>query len=304
MPPIETRAPVSLSIGGSVSVARLPDDLVGALVLRRRRRVGDHRRGVAALVELRRQDLRDPVLLAQRVADLLERRLVARLRQLDGEQQRGVEAGPEPLLEQVVGDPRGVVLLVGAGIARRQPHVERGQRQRDQHGEREHGHRQRPSRHEGAPARGEAGLTIGQVGVAAVAVPRRLDAAADLAEQRRHQRQRGGHREQHRQRGADGGTVEERDPEQHHAEHRDHDDDAREQDGAAGRVDRDQRGLAHVTPGAALEPEAVEDQQRVVDANADPDHRRQLRCPVDDVEHAGSHHGHQPEAHDHREQRR
>ena len=178
----------------------------------------------------------------------------------------------------------------------------RGQRQRDQHGEREHGHRQRPARHEGAPARGEAGLAIGQVGVAAVAVPRRLDAAADLAQQRRHQRQRGGHREEHRQRGADGGTVEEGDPEQHHAEHRDHDDDAREQDGAAGRVDRDQRGLAHVTSGAAFEPEAVEDQQRVVDADADPDHRRQLRRPVDDVEHTGAHHRHQREAHDHREQ--
>ena len=55
-------------------------------------------------------------------------------------------------------------------------------------------------------------------------------------------------------------------------------------------------------PRAALEPEAVEDQQRVVDADADPDHRRQLRRPVDDVEHARADHGHQREAHDHREQ--
>ena len=54
---------------------------------------------------------------------------------------------------------------------------------------------------------------------------------------------------------------------------------------------------------AALEPEAVEDQQRVVDADADADHRRQLRRPVDDVEHLGADHGGQREAHDHREQR-
>ena len=37
-----------LAIGGRVSSRAVPDDLVGALVLRRRRRVGDHRRGVAA----------------------------------------------------------------------------------------------------------------------------------------------------------------------------------------------------------------------------------------------------------------
>src|SRR5918994_1842190 len=46
--------------------------------------------------------------------------------QLDREQQRGVEAGPEALLQEVVGDPRGVVLLVRAGIARGQAHVQRG----------------------------------------------------------------------------------------------------------------------------------------------------------------------------------
>jgi hypothetical protein len=70
---------VLASIGGSVSSARRADGLVGRLVLRRRRRVGDHRRRVAGLVELRRQHARDAVLLAQRVADLLQRGLVAAL---------------------------------------------------------------------------------------------------------------------------------------------------------------------------------------------------------------------------------
>src|SRR5215204_134531 len=49
------------------AVARLLDGLVGGLVLRRRRRVGDQRGRVAGLVDLRRQDLGDAVLTAQRL---------------------------------------------------------------------------------------------------------------------------------------------------------------------------------------------------------------------------------------------
>ena len=86
------------------------------------------------------------------------------LRQLDREQQRGVEAGAEALLEQVVGDARGVVLLVGARVARREAHVQRGRREREQDGEREDRDRQRPARDEAAPARGEARLLVGARG--------------------------------------------------------------------------------------------------------------------------------------------
>ena len=213
-----------------------------------------------------------------------------------------LKPGAEALLEQVVGHSRGVVLLVRAGVARRQSHVQSGRGEHEQDHQRADGHRPRPARHEAAPARGEAGLAIGEVAVAAVG--RHLDPPADpRAEDRRHERERGDHREQHGQRGADGRAVEERDAEQHHAEHGDHDHDAREQDRAAGRVDRLQRRFSHVAAGAAFEPEAVEDQERVVDADADPDHRRELRRPVDDVEHAGADDRHQAEAHDHREQR-
>ena len=220
-----------------------------------------------------------------------QRRLVARLGQLDREQQRRVEAGAEALLEQVVGDPRGVVLLVGAGVARRQAHVQRGQRERDQHGERERSRRAaggaRRSRSSARRSRSRVGrsppspfgrLDRGRRSCSSIAGIS-VSAATIVASTA--------------QRGADRRPVEERDAEQHHAEHRDHDDDAREQHGAAGRVERDQRRLAHVAPGAALEPEAVEDQQRVVDADADADHRRQLRRPVDDVEHAGADDGRQ-----------
>src|SRR4051795_10296352 len=75
VPPIDTRAPVSLATGGSGTlrarpsrsaagplgsrrgrrVARRSDGFVGGLVLGRGRRVGDHRGRVAGLVDLRRE---------------------------------------------------------------------------------------------------------------------------------------------------------------------------------------------------------------------------------------------------------
>ncbi len=123
-----------------------------------------------------------------------------------------------------------------------------------------------------------------------------LDLAAVAAEQRGQQRERAEHRGEHGQRRGNGRAVEERDAEQQHAEQRDHDGRAGEQHRAPGGVERVDGGLADVLAAPALAAEAVEDQQRVVDPDAEGDHHRQGGGEARDVEHRGrrehDRHGH------------
>ena len=77
--------------------------------------------------------------------------------------------------------------------------------------------------------------------------------------------------------GGDRDAVEEADAEREHAEQRDADGDPGEHHGAAGGVDRvDDRLLDRL---ALLQPLAVagDDEQRVVDADAETDQQRELR---------------------------
>ena len=110
-------------------------------------------------------------------------------------------------------------------------------------------------------------------------------------QQRRQQRQRGEHHQQHADRGRDRHAVEEFDAQQHHPQQRDHDGGAREQDRAPGGVHRLHDRLARVperrTGGAVGLAEARQDEQRVVDAHAQPDHRRELGGEVGRVHHVG-----------------
>ena len=115
----------------------------------------------------------------------------------------------------------------------------------------------------------------------AVAQPPALAAAQHVQpeepEQRGQQRQRRQHRERDGDRRGDGDAVEEADAEREHPEQRDADDDPGEQHGTAGGVDairrppprRDlPRMQALAIPG--------DDEQRVVDADAEADQQREL----------------------------
>ncbi len=137
---------------------------------------------------------------------------------------------------------------------------------------------------EGRPAGGEPG---GQLGLRAVLGQRASFPAAerlgpDQAEQRGQQGHRGGHREQDGERGGDGDTVEEAQAQDQHAEQRHAHRAAREDHRPAGGGDGLLRGPGDAQ--AAFEPAAVpgDDEQRVVDADAEPDEHAEHRREVGD----------------------
>jgi hypothetical protein len=103
------------------------------------------------------------------------------------------------------------------------------------------------------------------------------------------QRERGGEHEQHAERGGDRDAVEEADAEGEHAEQRDHDRRAGEEDRPPGGGHRqlDSGGdiAAVLAVGVAV---AREDEERVVDADAEPDHQREVGGEVDHVDKAAA----------------
>ncbi len=115
-----------------------------------------------------------------------------------------------------------------------------------------------------------------------------VDPLAGDRQQRRQQGQRRDHREQHGDRGRHRDAVEEADAEQQHPHQRDDHGDAGEEHGAAGGVDGGDRRVARLQPLVEAVAEAGEDEERVVDADAEADHRRQLRREVGGVEDVGA----------------
>ncbi len=105
------------------------------------------------------------------------------------------------------------------------------------------------------------------------------------AQQRREQRDRGGHGQRHRKGRGDRDTVEEGDAERVHAQQRDADGEPGEQDGPPGGVDGgDGRLLGRLAcPQADTVP--VDDEQCVVDTHAQADEGRQCRPELGDGHH-------------------
>ena len=110
----------------------------------------------------------------------------------------------------------------------------------------------------------------------------RGEAPADRGQGRRHERDGGGHAQEH-----DGETGDAERRQDRHAEHEQpgHGDghgERREHDGRPGRGDGGHHGVVHVEAVAALLAEPVDHQQAVVDAETDPEH-------VDDVDREDRH---------------
>ena len=96
------------------------------------------------------------------------------------------------------------------------------------------------------------------------------------SQQRREQRDRYEHDDQDRDRRAHCKAAHELDAHQEQTEERDHDRAAGEDDRAAGGVDRAHDGGLRIETLVQALPVAGDDEQRVVDADADAEHRRQL----------------------------
>ena len=110
----------------------------------------------------------------------------------------------------------------------------------------------------------------------------------DHREQGREQGQSRDHREEDRDRGGERDAVEETEPEQQHPHQRDDHGDPGEQHGAAGGVDRGDRRRPLLEALVEAVAEAGDDEERVVDPDAEADHRRQDRGEVRGVEDVGA----------------
>ena len=116
-----------------------------------------------------------------------------------------------------------------------------------------------------------------------------LDVAAGEAEDGREQRHRRRHDDQHGEHHREGEPVHGRLSHQQDAEHRDDHGQAGEQHGAAGGGDRGPRGPSGILAVGQAAAEPRDDQQRVVDADADADHGRGVRRPLRYVDNPAQH---------------
>ena len=111
--------------------------------------------------------------------------------------------------------------------------------------------------------------------------PRRVvDAPPDPAEERRDEGERAEDHHQHADRRGDGDALHEAQAHEEQAHQGDDHGEPGEQHGAAARVDRLDDGLLHAQPELQALPVAGDDEQGVVDADAEADHRHHLHREV------------------------
>ena len=206
-------------------------------------------------------------------------------RERHGELEWAVEARPEPLGEEIVRLARRLVGGIVAGVAGGEPESERRRGERQHHrgcGDRGHGGAPLHPLH---PAQPEAWPRPVRV-AGSLASAHLADPPADQAEEGGQQGERCREYEHDPDRGCDRGAVEQAHAEREHPEQRDHDRGAGEQHGAAGGVERRLDRLLHVAAvGAVVLAKARDDEQRVVDADAEADHQRQLGGEARHVDH-------------------
>ena len=236
-------------------------------------------RGVGRLVRQPLADVRDVVELAEAGADRVEVvEDVGGLRDVDGDDERAVVAGAEPVGDEVVGVR--VARLGGVGAAARQVQVEaeRGHGRGAEEPHDEHDEHDRRLQHEVDPAASHGALraVVGGVGATVGAALRlRREPAPEHAEQRRQQGDGADDGDEHGERGRDAHDAQERDAHDEQAEQRDDHREAREHDRAARGGDGLRGALLRVLSARELRAMPREDEERVVDADREADHDRE-----------------------------
>ncbi len=211
-----------------------------------------------------------------RSCDLLHRREVGlAARHVDGEDQRAVETRPEALDEQVVGAPCGVRRGPVAGVGEREAHRQHRRRQHQEDDETGDRPRPRAALDDSAPPVPErlAELTLGALLVGQAEL---VDVAAYESQDRRKQSDCGEHGHQDAERDADREAAHRGHVDQQHPEHGDDDGRAGEHDRATRGVGRERDCALGLMAVAERLPVARDDEQGVVDADPDPDHRDRL----------------------------
>ena len=211
--------------------------------------------------------------------------LAAARAEVDGDQQRAVRPRPEALPHQVVRPAAGQVGRAVAGVGHAEPEVGRRGGQHQQHGQGAEPRHQGPPLHDPAPPPRQRAAAIDVVAEPRQAQP--VDRAAGEAEQRRQHGHRREHHHRHRQRRRQCDAPQVVAAHQHEAEDRDHDGAAGEHDGPPGGRSCDDDGLAGRVALGQRRPVAGHDEQGVVDADADADHRGELHPEVGHVDDVG-----------------
>ncbi len=213
---------------------------------------------------------------AERCRQLLDGGPVGRPAHVRGDDQRSVEAGTEPLGQEVVGLPRRERRGVVARVREGESHAEERQGEEDEDQHRDGAGEPSPSLHKAAPTEPKSVLGRRPAALEQAGHMQLVDGASGESQHGGKKRQRGEEDHQHRS-DAGGrkpdhvGLADQVEPEE-----RDHYGAPGEQDGTARRhVGRHDC----VTRCAALEDAlaiAGDDEQRVVDPDADADHGRHL----------------------------
>ena len=235
------------------------------------------------VVELRLAHRRDVLEPADTVVDPLRRPRVAL--DVDDDRDRAVEARPEPLGEEVVRAPRGLVGRLRALVRCAESHERGGPGEHQPEREQDPEHRLRVRGHEPAPARDERLLARG-LGIVDRLQERHLQAVDLVSELRQHgdeQRVRDQHGREDTERRTDSELRDEVEAEEREAGHGDRHRQTGEDHRPARRGSRFSRRVARRQTLVQVLPEAGDDEERVVDPDADPDHRDEDRCDRVDV---------------------
>src|ERR687891_71001 len=270
-------------------VAQPLDEVGGGVLLGRGGRDNGEHGGVAGLVEPGLAGRGDTGDVAEALRDPAQLRTRLRTSEVGGEHERPVGAGAEAFADQVVGLPRRHLGGVVACVREAEPQPERGRGEHEQDccsGDRR---RPRSPLHAAAPARRGSAVAALAEGATEARDVQPVHLRAEEGKEGRKQGDGGCHHHQHGEAGRDGDTAKAGDADEEETQDRDYDGRAGDQDAAPCRLDRFDRCRATVGAGGERRAEAGEDQERVVDADADPEQSGNGRRPVGDVEHGRDH---------------
>ena len=186
-----------------------------------------------------------------------------------------VEAGPEALSQQVIGPAAGLLLGLCALVGGAEAYERRGQREGHDHHQHDREHELRVRGHEPAPA-GDERLLAAHVRIVHAAKEWHFQPVDLVAEERQHcqqQRVRDQHRGQDAEGAADSELGHEVQADEGQAAHRDGHRQAGEEHGTPGGGAGFGGSVARGKPVMQQLSEAGDDEQRVVDADPQPDHR-------------------------------